>query len=48
MSHIFFPAKTRKEAIAAKGFDWAKVVKVCGGYMFFETVSDYEIWKNQK
>lgn len=25
-----------------------KIQKVCGGYMVFEFVSDYEIWKNQK
>lgn len=48
MSHVFYPAKTRKEAIQAKGSDWAKIVKVCGGYAFFETVTDYKTWKNQK
>ncbi len=26
----------------------AKIVKVCGGYMAFESVADYAIWKNQK
>jgi hypothetical protein len=26
----------------------AKIAKVCGGYMAFESVTDWEIWKNQK
>jgi hypothetical protein len=26
----------------------AKIAKVCGGYMAFESVTDYAIWKNQK
>ena len=25
-----------------------KIVKVEGGYMVFETVTEYETWKNQK
>ena len=25
-----------------------KVVKVCGGYMGFETADEYKTWKNQK
>ena len=28
---------------------WAcKFVRVCGGYKAFESITDYEIWKNQK
>lgn len=28
---------------------WAsKIVRVCGGYMAFESWTDYETWKNQK
>lgn len=39
--------KTRKTAI--KKMPWAaKIVKVVGGYKGFESVTDYETWKNQK
>lgn len=35
--------KAKKEAY------WAvKVTKVVGGFMAFESWTDYEIWKNQK
>lgn len=28
---------------------WAsRVAKVCGGFMAFESVNDYETWKRQK
>jgi len=34
---------------AARHCPWAaKIVKVFGGYMCFESMMDYEIWKNQK
>lgn len=26
----------------------AKIVKVCGGWAVFETIADYNTWKNQK
>ena len=26
----------------------AKIKKVTGGYMIFESISEYETWKNQK
>lgn len=40
-------AKTAAQARAAA--PWAaKVVKVYGGYLAFESVADYEIWKRQK
>ena len=43
----FLQVETRKEAVkAAPGA--AKIVKVSGGYMAFDTVSEYETWKNQK
>jgi len=44
----FIEAKTRKEAVEkiGKSFDTAK--KVNGGWIFFDTVTDYEIWRNQK
>ena len=46
----------RKETIlnksrymAKKECPWATiVVKVYGGYICFESITDYEIWKNQK
>ena len=46
----------RKESVEAKSkkgaltlCPWAcKVVKVEGGYMCFESIVDYKIWKNQK
>ena len=39
-------AKTRAEAIERMGHDWYKIVKVEGGYKFFEYANDYTIWKN--
>lgn len=36
-------------AQARKLAPWAaKVVKVDGGYMAFESIADYETWKRQK
>ncbi len=36
-------------AQARKLAPWAaKVVKVDGGYMAFESIADYEMWKAQK
>lgn len=35
--------------IAAKVCPWAsRISKVVGGFMCFESVADYETWKNQK
>jgi hypothetical protein len=36
---VFVHAKTRAAAIEAKGCDWAKIVKVEGGYAFFNTMT---------
>ena len=33
---------------AQKGFDYAKVVKVEGGWLLFETLIEYYTWKKQK
>jgi len=34
---------------AKKLCPWAsKIAKVIGGYACFESITDYEIWKNQK
>lgn len=47
MKTEFIQAKTRREAV--KIAPWAaEIVKVCGGYMAFESVEDAKVWKNQK
>lgn len=39
--------ESRKEAI--NQMPWAaKIVKVDGGYIGFESIVDYQIWQNQK
>jgi hypothetical protein len=43
----FFDIETRYKA--QKLAPWATViVRVIGGFMAFEFLSDYEIWRNQK
>lgn len=44
----FIAAETRKQAIKEFDGSFAVAKKVCGGWMFFETVTDYQTWKNQK
>ena len=39
--------KNRKAVAKAYPFA-AKIVKVCLGWLVFATLSDYEVWKNQK
>lgn len=47
MKELLEGCKTKKEALEKAS--WAtKVVKVDGGYMAFEFMSDYTTWKNQK
>ena len=47
MKTVFVECKTRKTAI--RRCPWAaKIVKVQGGYMAFESVQDFETWKRQK
>jgi len=47
MKKEFIECKTRKTAVSRA--PWAaKIVKVEGGYMAFESAEDYRIWKNQK
>ena len=47
MKEFIEGCKTAKEA--KQKASWAaKVVKVEGGYMVFEFMSDYTTWKNQK
>ena len=40
--------KSRSEFVEAAGFDWAKIVKVEGGYIGFESMAEYKTWKAQK
>lgn len=42
-----YKIKTKKDAFQILGFDWAKIVKVCGGWIFFESMQEYKTWKNQ-
>jgi hypothetical protein len=44
----FTEAKTKREAEQNIGTDFAKMVKVDGGYLAFQTMADYRIWKGQK
>ena len=47
MRQEFIGVKTRKQA--EKQAPWAcKFIKVVGGYMAFESITDYETAKNQK
>lgn len=47
MRKSFVQCETRKQAETE--CPWAsKIEKVEGGYMCFESISDYETWKNQK
>ena len=47
MKQEFVETKNRKEAV--DGCPWAaKIIKVVGGYMCFESNDDYNVWKNQK
>ena len=39
--------KNRKKAINEMPYA-SKIIAVCGGYMGFESYTDYELWKNQK
>ena len=47
MRQTFVPAKTRKEA--QEQCPWAEIIiKVCGGYMCYESIVDYDFWCNQQ
>lgn len=50
MKQFFVEAKTKEAALNIVGYSkaWAKIVKVDGGYMFFEYLDDYYLWKAQK
>jgi len=44
----FIQTESREEAKKQAPPSAEKIVKVDGGYMAFETISEYENWKNQK
>lgn len=44
---MFIANENRKQVVADHP-GAAKIIKVCGGYMVFETMDAYTIWKNQK
>ena len=47
MRQQFVECKYRYQAI--KAMPWAtKIIKVDGGYHGFESISDFQIWKNKK
>jgi len=47
MKIMMIESKTRKSAM--KRAPWAaKVVKVSGGWLAFESITDYTVWKKQK
>jgi len=39
--------KSRKEVVLA-AYGAAKIVKVDGGWMVFDTLVDYEVWRKQR
>jgi hypothetical protein len=44
---MFKSNENRKQVVADHPYA-AKIVKVTGGYMVFETMGAYEAWKKQK
>jgi len=48
MRKQFIPVMDRRKALRMFDFPTAKVVKVCGGYLGFESVNDFEVWRKQK
>ena len=47
MASRFIQANSKREAFDMAP-DAAKLVKVNGGYMAFDSIDDYETWKRQK
>lgn len=43
-----FIATTSREQVKRDYPEAEKIVKVTGGYMVFNTMAEYEIWKEQK
>lgn len=44
----FLETDNRAKAKRLASFEPVKLVKVVGGYMAFESWSDWEVWANQK
>jgi hypothetical protein len=44
----FTESASRADALERAGRDWAKIVKVSGGWMFFESLEEWRRWKAQK
>ena len=44
----FIECKYRYQAKKRCPFVPVAIMKMCGGYMCFESWTDYDIWKNQK
>ncbi len=45
MAVHFIEAATRKKALATLPITPCKMIKVCGGYTWFDTMADYEMWR---
>jgi len=48
MAIHFIQADTRKKALATLPITPCKMIKVDGGYAWFDTMTDYEIWRRNK
>lgn len=48
MKTYFAQVETRYKAIKECPFTPAVIAKVYGGFICFESTSDYDTWKNQK
>jgi hypothetical protein len=46
MGYYFIRAKTKREA--KQRCSGATYVKCDGGYLCFETITDYDVWKNSR
>jgi hypothetical protein len=46
--HFIHNVNSRKDALATLPIAPCKIVKVCGGYAWFDTMDDYRVWAQQK
>ena len=46
--HYINNVKSRKDALAQLPITPCKMIKVTGGYAWFDTMTDYEMWLRQK
>ena len=47
MASRFIQANSKREAFD-RAPDAVMLIKVCGGYMAFDSIDDYETWRKQK